>query len=252
MERRLHFNGIQNARELGGMINTRGQHIRSGCLLRSAHLGRAQCDAEQLKALRLVKIVDLRTGAEREEQPDFVAEDIEHVSLPIFDESVLGISHEKKNRGAAHLPVMEELYTMILTEEACRRNLGQAAAVVMEHDYSRGCVLWHCTEGKDRCGLLTMTLLMALGVRRGDITEDYLLTNEVNAPKAERYYAGAIAAGKSEAEAEAVRSIFLAKESYLNAAYAVVDQYGSVETFLKEGLFIPESSLRRFRAAILI
>ena len=50
----------------------------------------------------------------------------------------------------------------------------------MEHDFSKGCVLWHCTEGKDRCGLLSAVLLLALGVERSTILEDYLLTNHVN------------------------------------------------------------------------
>ena len=94
----------------------------------------------------------------------------------------------------------EDLYRMIVATESCRKNLGIAVKTVMEHDFSEGAVLWHCTEGKDRCGLLAAMLLSALGVSREDIMEDYLLTNEVNAPKAEMYYQHMLMAGKSEAE----------------------------------------------------
>ena len=30
---------------------------------------------------------------------------------------------------------------------------------IMNHDFSSGAILWHCTEGKDRCGLVTALVL---------------------------------------------------------------------------------------------
>lgn len=252
MDRRLHFNGIRNARDLGGISNAAGQRIRSGCLLRAAHLGMASCDDERLRALHLSRIIDLRTGVERMERPDYVPTGVEYLPLPVIDESEPGISHEKKTENASHIPILENLYSMILTVEDCRRNLGRAATVIMEHDFGQGCVLWHCTEGKDRCGLMTMTLLMALGVERKTITEDYLITNEVNAPRAEKEYEKALTAGRSERDAAALRDVLLAKERYINTAYAIIDRYGSDEAFLSECLYIPKSAILRFREAVLI
>lgn len=118
---------------------------------------------------------------------------------------------------------------------------------------SKGAVLWHCTEGKDRCGLLAAFLLGALGVSREQILEDYLLTNEVNAPKAEAFYQKVLLAGRNEAEAEAVKNIFLAKESYLEAAFDVVyGQFGGMEQFLTEALGVPAESMEKFREKVLI
>ena len=74
------------------------------------------------------------------------------------------------------LSIIIDLRTEIEQNEmpdlSCRENLGKAARCVMEHDFSKGCVLWHCTEGKDRCGLLSAVLLLALGVERSTIMED--------------------------------------------------------------------------------
>ena len=75
----------------------------------------------------------------------------------------------------------------------------------------RTSVLWHCTEGKDRCGLITAMLFSVLGVRCVVIMEDYMLTNDVNEPKAEVIYQQVLLAGKSEVEAKAVENAFFGK-----------------------------------------
>ena len=82
---------------------------------------------------------------------------------------------------------------------------------VMEHPADQGSILWHCTEGKDRCGLVTAMLLTALSVSREQIVEDYLITNEVNGPKAEAMYQKLLASGRGETVALSVREAYLAK-----------------------------------------
>lgn len=48
-------------------------------------------------------------------------------------------------------------------------------------------VLWHCTQGKDRTGLLTMLTLFLLGVSEEDVQRDYLATqDELKAEREER------------------------------------------------------------------
>lgn len=215
-DRRISFEGIQNVRDLGGLHTTDGYTVIPGLLFRSANL--AQATAADILSLcekrRLVKVIDLRTETERSERPDAAAENVTYLPIPVFNERMAGISHEKSsgaNQIGAIIPRMEFLYRMMVTEESCRRNLGRAAGCVMEHNFAEGSVLWHCTEGKDRCGLLTFILLSALRVDRQQIMEDYLLTNETNGPKAEAYYRQMLAAGKTEPEAAAVKDAFLAK-----------------------------------------
>ena len=49
-----------------------------------------------------------------------------------------------------------------------------------------GAVLWHCTEGKDRCGLLSATILFLLDVSEDDVMEDYLKTNKAAITRVEK------------------------------------------------------------------
>lgn len=256
-DRTIAFDGIQNARDLGGLRTTDGFVIRPGCLLRSANL--ADASEADVLSLRekwcLEKIIDLRTGTERRERPDVAVGSADCIPIPVFDEQMVGISHEQGSgvgRIVEEVPVMEHLYRMMVTEEFCRKNLGKAAACVMEHDFDQGSVLWHCTEGKDRCGLLSVVLLLALGVDREQIMEDYLLTNEVNGPKAEGYYRRVLASGRGEREAGAVRDAFLAKASYLEEAFSAMDeQYGNTEGFLCKGLCLSKHTISAFRKHLL-
>ena len=167
-----------------------------------------------------------------------------------------GISHEKslnEEQILSAIPKLGFLYRQIVTSDFCRENLGKAARCVMEHDFSKGSVLWHCTEGKDRCGLLTAVLLLALGVEKGTIMEDYMLTNEINEGKAEKYYEMMLLAGKTEMEAATIRDIFLAKEEYLNAAFgAIQEQYKNTDTFLCEGLNISRKLIEKFQKSVLL
>lgn len=257
-DRKISLEGIQNARDLGGLQAADGRKVAPGLLLRSANLaGATPADKSILGGKwHLAKVIDLRTALERREQPDTVPEGVTYLPIPVFDEEVAGISHEKSSgtdRIAAVIPRMEKLYRMMATLESCRKNLGQAARCVMEHDFARGSVLWHCTEGKDRCGLLAAVLLSALSVDRRQIMEDYLLTNEVNEAKAEAYYRQMLEAGRPEPEAAAVKDAFLAKASYLGEVFSAIDeQYPDMETYLCRGLYIPQASIAAFRSRTLI
>ena len=254
--RTLVFEKIANARDLGGLRTAQGSVVAPGCLIRSAHL--ADATAADCAALRtqdrLACGLDLRTAGERSERPDPALPGVEYLPMPVFEGAVAGISHERENMAAflAALPKLEQLYGKMVTDPACLANLGRAARRVMEQDFARGSVLWHCTKGKDRCGLLSAVLLLALGVPRSTVRADYLLTNRAEAARTEALCRQMLAAGRPQAEVETVRDMLLAKESYLDAALAAIDaQHGGTEGFLREGLQLPPALLEQFRRSVL-
>ncbi|MGN0734676.1 MAG: tyrosine-protein phosphatase [Anaerovoracaceae bacterium] len=94
----ISFEKISNARDMGGLRTAQGRIISSGLLIRSANLSDAtETDKKILREkYRLSKIIDLRTEIERNEMPDSSMKIVDYLPIPIFDESVAGISHEKK------------------------------------------------------------------------------------------------------------------------------------------------------------
>ena len=115
----------------------------------------------------------------------------------------------------------------------------------MEHDFSSGAILWHCTEGKDRCGLTSALVLEVLGVDRETILEDYLKTNLVNMPKAISLH-DRLSVSHGKEYADRIYQAYIADESYLRAAW---DAMG--DTYISDALGISEEQIRAFRAAVL-
>ena len=254
--RKIAFDGIINARDLGGLKTADGGTIRRGCLIRSANLFQAtDADTRKLREeYRLRKVIDLRTTMSVEQKPDAAMEGVEYCSMPIFNDRMIGITHSNDRdyaRRKTMMPDMKELYRMMVTREECVAQFGAVVLTIMGHDFDSGSVLWHCSEGKDRCGLTTAFLLSALGVSREQIMEDYLLTNETALARAEEYYRLVLGNGGTEEVASSVRDAFLVREEYLESALgAIEEKYMGMAGFLKNGLRIPEDVQAAFRSRV--
>ncbi len=258
-ERRISFEGIRNCRDLGGLQSQDGRTVRSGLLLRSANLSGAT--AEDLRRLsgeyRMKAVIDLRTAMERRERPDLRADGAAYLPIPLFDERVFGISREEGTEAGGgpvkkQIPDMPSIYRMLVRDSDCRTNLGRAVRTIMEHDFDSGAVLWHCSEGKDRCGLVSAILLTSLSVDRETIAEDYLITNEVNAERARRKYREALEEGRGQAWADALYRAYIADRGFLDAAFREMGtDWSDAKHYLTEGLEIPLDTILRFRERML-
>ena len=254
MSRMISFAGIINARDLGGLTTTGGETIRKGLLLRAANLSQAtEADLAKLRRdYRLSSIIDLRTAVERKEKPDCIPEDVELRIHPIFDEATAGITREDKTSSPFSLPDMVSLYRTMIVAEPCRAALHEVLTAIFAHDFEKGAVLWHCTAGKDRCGIVSSLVLSALGVSREEIIKDYAVNADEFIVQAAALYRRALRSGRPEPAAAAARDVFLALPKYLESAFRAIDEdYGSSESYLTRGLLIPKSLLDEFRNKML-
>ena len=229
---------IQNMRDLGGLRTADGRKIRPNMLIRSAQL--AQAVGEDLE--HVAAVIDLRTIKEREEMPDLVYS-CRYLPMPVFDEFKPGVSHEEEAKQAPKLPDMAVLYGILVRNYMDSfRNILTA---IMQHDFSEGAILWHCTEGKDRCGITTAMILELLGVDRDTIMEDYLKTNLVNLPKAAAIREK-LAAERGQEFADSVYQAYIADEKYLRSAWEAI---GDVS--LPEKLGISAEAVEAFKNTVL-
>ena len=81
-------------------------------------------------------------------------------------------------------PDMKDIYIMMIQNKFCNQQITKAVREVMTTE--NGSVLWHCTEGKDRCGLLSAIILFLLDVSEEDVMEDYLKTNKAAIRRVEK------------------------------------------------------------------
>ena len=235
---------INNMRDLAGLVTADGKRIKEGMLVRSGKL----MDATRDELEGIATVVDLRSTQERTDMPDKTY-DLEYLIRPIVDDAVSGITHEKeeeekKEEKEELIPIMGEMYAELINTK--HQQFHDILTTIMTHDFSKGAILWHCTEGKDRCGMTTAILLEALGIDRKSIMEDYLKTNDYALPKAKKIREEALARGGEE-YADATYKVFIADENYLKSAWEAMG-----DNYINDKLKLDKDIIENFKKQVLI
>jgi len=246
----------KNYRDLGGVKTKDGRVVKSKMLLRGTPLLEKHAkDIEILKQeYNLKTIIDLRTKKEAEEKADVEIDGVNYMNMPILNETKVGISHEKKAHSIKSLvmmPVMERLYKDMVSEE-CLENLVRVLKEILMMDEDKFSVVFHCSAGKDRTGVLAALLLAFLGVDRKEILEDYLLTNLVTKPKANAIYWTLLIVKWNHHLAKKIKMYYIAKESFLESALQELEErFGSLDMFFNKTLQMTEEEMNIIREKFL-
>lgn len=160
---------VQGALNVRGFVGLRGRHglIPAASFVRAADLSHlTAADRDTLAARGVALDVDLRTAEEAGSAPDALAADERFRYLRV---SLLG--QERIDLG--NLPdSLGMLYVKALSENRAEfRQVFEAMAAQRE-----GAVLFHCTAGKDRTGMISAVLLSLAGVPRADIVHNYAVS----------------------------------------------------------------------------
>lgn len=158
--------GTVNTRDLGG-YGMPENTIRPHMLLRSDHLARTgQEDIALLSSWNVRTIIDLRRDEEvaRLPAPEAIHREFTVQRIP-FDNKPFFALHQDD-------PAFElwELYVYMLEVHAPR--FAQAVTVIAQC-LRKGGVLFHCSAGKDRAGMLAALLLGCARTPEQDIVADY-------------------------------------------------------------------------------
>lgn len=225
---------IRNLRDLSIYKNIDGKRLRKGEFIRSAALvNLTKDDIAMLNSYDELTVIDLRTNGERNEAPD---EEVGHYyQVSLLEEEKIGISHEKQSdeEMANKIPNMTELYEGLITSEHSINGLKDVFSFIFNPDRN-GTILWHCSEGKDRCGLVSALFLKALDYDEKTIMKDYLKSLKAARKKAYKYFFLIVIFKRNPKVAVAVKNAFLVKKEYLNAAFgAIIQKYGSFDAFFE-------------------
>jgi protein-tyrosine phosphatase len=170
LDRRIAFERVFNVRDLGGIRAADGRSVRSGLVFRADGVNRLDGDdLEVAKALGLRTVVDLRTHGEVEHRGRFPAE---HISvqwhhLPVLEQMWSERDLQATDGAAAFL---RDRYLDMLEEG------GASIARTIELVADETPVLFHCSAGKDRTGVVAAMVLGLLDVAPEDIADDYHLS----------------------------------------------------------------------------
>jgi protein-tyrosine phosphatase len=164
--RLLKLQGAMNVRSFAGLMGSNGP-IPAASFLRAADLNRLTVADRDMLASRGVSLgVDLRTAEEAAGAADVLAADARFKYTRI---SLLGGDKVQ----LATLPdSLGELYVQSLT--ASPAQFRQVFETIAAHE--GGTVLFHCTAGKDRTGMISAMLLALAGVPRNEIVHNYSIS----------------------------------------------------------------------------
>ena len=254
----LALEGGHNFREVGGYPTTAGGKLRRGMIWRSAGLDRLSGpDCEQIRALGIRTIADLRTEHERGLFPTASAVS-DGVRTLAWSRGGAEASPPIQNRPAwrdlDHAALRAEiarLYTHIAEAHA-----PQFAEVYRAIAEGAAPILIHCTAGKDRTGLAIAILLELIGVKREWVIWDYAQTNAhlkkhmVNLESA--IGVGGMADWLASLGPEGRDLLMAADEAYLLAALAEIEaRFGSVGGFARQTLALPDATIEALEGRLL-
>jgi protein-tyrosine phosphatase len=240
MNQTFTLTGAPNFRDLGGYHTADGKAlVRRHHLFRSDHLGSLEAEDIRLLSGKLrepVRVLDLRGVTERETAV-CVLQGVTVHSLSI-EPTIVQVLSDLTDAGhkltrADVVGHMQDTYRGFVRQNTHR--FASLFGFLLESDDP---LVFHCTAGKDRTGFAAALILLALGVSRDDVMRDYLLTNQRLKPKTE---------WKGLAP-DVASVLYRVQPEFLDAAFEAVQQkYGSLETYLREGLGLREAERARLR-----
>ena len=254
LSKRIELDKAPNTRDLGGIITADGREIKSGLLFRSGDLSSlSDRDIKTLESFGVTLVVDLRTETERKGNPDKPLSGARVINLQVVEEEILGITKNGDNSIDAMIEtlksssfdiisLMTTMYETIINSEAAVTAYSKFFKEILANE--NGAVIWHCSAGKDRAGMAAAFILMALGVPRETVTEDYLSTNR---------YAGKelleiIKHKTDDAEVIKKAEIMLSvHRDYIESVYRVIDERGGEAKFLSECLGVTDDEIQTLK-----
>jgi protein-tyrosine phosphatase len=164
---RLPLPNVRNCRDLGGYPTPQG-NTRWGRFLRCGDMGQMTLEErDYLYAFGVRTVLDLRTPEECEVSPNPMMYDGRFAYFP-YD--LIPRVHPGEHFLQSDLSRMTlgDLYISILDAKEKVKTVLDIIA-----DHSEGALLFHCTAGKDRTGVIAMLLLGIAGVSTEDILANY-------------------------------------------------------------------------------
>ena len=234
-----HMERLINFRDFGGYPTADGRRVKTGYLYRSGRVDRASPrDREDLHALGIKTIIDLRSARERKHAPSRPARlwpGVRIVSLPMpFDE----ITRARLKPLLFRRDVRSAVYDMVdgVYADTVDRSCAQVAALfalLQQPEVSP--VLIHCRAGRDRTGFVGIVIQLALGVAVVDVVREYLCSDAYVLPQARHAVRTIRALSLGLFKARSLRAVFASQERYAHTVIdKIEDEYGGIMGYLAQ------------------
>lgn len=177
---------LNNIRDLGNLEDSDGKRIKKGLLFRSSVLDKINEKGKKKleNRFRIHHIFDLRSDEEVVKRPDrfFSSITLSHTPLLSTEDNPylnrknrLSFLKQKMKLGGMNVYLCS-CYRKLISSELAIKGYKEIFKQLLVNDNEP--ILYHCTQGKDRTGMTTAVILMALGFDKDTIINDYLSYNK--------------------------------------------------------------------------
>ncbi|WP_157963780.1 tyrosine-protein phosphatase [Actinocorallia populi] len=257
--RQIALDGPHNTRDLGGYPTKDNRTIRWGLIYRSDDLSEAtETDKAHLTSLGVTTSVDFRGPAEiAKSGPNRLPEGVKTVAIPLLDESGNALAaaltaalasgdasvlEEMLGNGKARQIVLDSYRGLASSKEV---QAGFRDVLLRLADETQTPLVYNCTSGKDRTGVMSAVILTLLRVPHQTITDDFTLSNTHLAASHQRTYALLESKG---IDSDLVRPLLEQHPDYLNAFFEGINtEYGSFNHYLHNTLNLNQKTITHLR-----
>lgn len=247
----MNIEKVYNFRSVGNIKNTEGRTLKEGKLYRSGHLSKLENRYfETLENLGIKEIIDLRNSEEIARKPDHIPDRLIYRNESAFEDEGDQLDQARKLvlkgkvSGADAEKRMLDFYRNYVTEhpEVIRKIVTE----ILESDTP---VLYHCTAGKDRTGVITALILTVLRFDKETIVNDYLLSNNYREKLVGQRLrlAGNLHFIYPKLDIRVLEKLSWVEKAYLEAAFNEISKkYGSTDRYIQEVLGISEGKREEY------
>lgn len=235
--RKIELDGAYNFRDLGGYLAADSKTIRWRKLYRSDNLAKlTKQDHERLEHLDLKLIIDLRSKEEWVSKPNRLPNGngiiIKNIEIYDINKSHNDLKNEILQGQLGDTDLKEDLlkiYSHAVSDY--QKELRFFFKLLLDPvNYP---VLILCNAGKDRTGVASALVLMALGVSQDIIMTDYMLSKVYLKPMIKRLIARVRLLSFFRADIGQLEKLLDTRTEYLSATFRAIDrEFGSTESFL--------------------
>ncbi len=248
MRKTMTFEKIVNFRDLAGLKTRDNLIVKEGHAYRSALLDFATpSDLDGLASLAPDVVVDFRMEGEKQSEAiKLLLDSINYQPKPInvgnffSDDQVLALEKLQASD-------IDALFIKMYREFPQQGKWQFKTVFNALLDNER--VIYHCSAGKDRTGVMSYLILSALGIHYDDIMENYLLSNQYAESLHALFANHRAAKGQDTQMSDDLAQVFQ-KVRYVDASYLdALDQllkyeYGGVVSYLEKELLVDIPALK--------
>jgi len=262
-QRHIALEGQPNFRDVGGYQARDGRTIKWGEIYRTGELsGLTDTDVARLDSLGLRTVVNFLVPKEIEKHgADRLPEAVREIRRPITGELAEELSLQageaiRTGDFSALPPDLNPEFHRLLLDDGRE----EYAALLRElMDPANRPLVYHCSHGVHRTGTATAILLSALGVPWEAVREDYLLSNKYRREEVEAQL-GRIRQVLSrdrgippgQVDMTNVEAFYVLEGHYIDGTLEkAIEEYGSMEDYITDGLAITAGELAQLRAELL-